>query len=133
MSRSTIVVWLLAVSYMDSRAAEPIQNMSVSTGENVILPCPCSEDTMKLVWQIGEEIVVNHCSDSHIQSHRGFSVGVPLSLVMILVILVGVIVVLHIRKHQERRPRMEVNQDPQAKLPIMDDIPCVTTNMTHFG
>lgn len=211
MSRSTIVVWLLAVSYMDSRAAEPIQNMSVSTGENVILPCPCSEDTMKLVWQIGEEIVVNHCckekdplhesyvnrtqvflsfskgncslllrdvsmndmrtftcyifiqetkiinmhsvglivqvgkesntstisgpspTNSHIQTHRGFSVGVPLSLVMILVILVGVIVVLHIRKHQERRPRMEVNQDPQAKLPIMDDIPCVTTNMTHFG
>ncbi|XP_058248659.1 uncharacterized protein si:dkey-192g7.3 isoform X2 [Hemibagrus wyckioides] len=31
-----------------------------------MLPCPCSEDTNKLVWQIGEETVVNHCCvDDH--------------------------------------------------------------------
>lgn len=202
MTRSAIVVWLLAVSYMNSRAAEQIQNMSVFTGENVILPCPCSEDTKNLVWQIGEEIVVNHCckekdplhesyvnrtqvflsfskgncslllrdvsnndqriftcyvldqekrlkhmhkvrlivevakesnrstindpsttTESHDEPHRGFSVGVLFSLVMILVILAGLIVVLLIRKHQQRRPRMEVKQDPQAKLPIMDHTP----------
>ncbi|KAB5577023.1 hypothetical protein PHYPO_G00205220 [Pangasianodon hypophthalmus] len=202
MSRFAIVVWFLAVSCMDSRAAEPIQYMSVSVGQNVILPCPCSKDTNKLVWQIGEEIVVNHCceeedpphesyvnrtqvflsftkgncslllrdvslNDERIftcyifngeesldhmhevglkvevftavdqgqtssfndpsttkndsEPHTGFSVGVPLSL--ILVILAGLIVALIIRKHQQRRPRMVVIQDPQAKLPIMIHTP----------
>ncbi|MCJ8732508.1 hypothetical protein PDJAM_G00212100 [Pangasius djambal] len=183
MSRFAVVAWFLAVSCMDSRAAEPIQNMIVSVGQNVILPCPCSEDTNKLVWQIGEEIVVNHCCEAedpphesyvnrtqvflsftkgncslllrdvslndvrtftcyifngeesleHMhevglkveendrESHTGFSVGVPLSL--ILVILAGLIVALLIRKHRQRRPRMVVIQDPQAKLPIMNHNP----------
>ncbi|XP_027020458.1 uncharacterized protein si:dkey-192g7.3 [Tachysurus fulvidraco] len=188
MSRFAILVWLLAVSCMDSRATEPNQILNVSVGQSVILPCPCSEDTNKLVWQIGEEIVVNHCctdddplhksyvyrtqlfllntkgncslflrnasrNDEKIftcyvfegkdtlqhsyevelnvmdadltpkpaiiysgpstsEPHTGFKVGVPLSV--ILVILTVLIVALLIRR--QRRPRMVVIQDPQAKL-----------------
>ncbi|GAA6077053.1 uncharacterized protein si:dkey-192g7.3, partial [Tachysurus ichikawai] len=165
-----ILVWLLAVSCMDSRATEPNQILSVSVGQSVTLPCPCSEDTNKLVWQIGEEIVVNHCCtdddplhESYVyrtqlfllntkgncslllrnaslndqkrftcyvfegkdnlqnkyevelnvnEPHTGFKVGVPLSL--ILVLLTVLIVALFIRR--QRRPRMVVIQDPHAKL-----------------
>lgn len=35
--------------------------MTAFVGQDVMLPCPCSEDANKLVWQIGEEKVVNHC------------------------------------------------------------------------
>ncbi|KAK2850120.1 hypothetical protein Q7C36_008903 [Tachysurus vachellii] len=188
MSRFAILVWLLAVSCMDSRATEPNQILNVSVGQSVTLPCPCSEDTNKLVWQIGEEIVVNHCcTDDHplhesyvyrtqlflfntkgncslllrnvsltdekrftcyvfegkdnfqhryevelkvkdavlttnyavpqnylptSKPHTGFKVGVP--LLLILVILTILIVALLIRR--QRRPRMVVIQDPQAKL-----------------
>ncbi|KAM9486277.1 uncharacterized protein Hap1MRO34_006370 [Clarias gariepinus] len=63
MSRTAIVVWILAMSHMDSVAAESIKNMTASVGQSVMLPCPCSEDTESLVWQIGEEIVVNHCCE----------------------------------------------------------------------
>lgn len=197
MLRSAVLVWLSAVSCLDSRAAEPIPILRVSVGESVMLPCPCFEDTKKLVWQIGEEIVVNHCCENkhplhesyvnrtqvflwnknkncslllrdvslndsrnftcyvfdgkenlqqvHVVGlnvtdavfttanlnrtgtpnnqpastpHTGFAVGVPMSL--ILLILTGLIVVLLIRKHRHRGPRMVVIQDPQAKLAIMN-------------
>ncbi|KAK3569351.1 hypothetical protein QTP86_026803 [Hemibagrus guttatus] len=175
---------------MDSRAAEPIQTLSVNVGERVMLPCPCAEDTKQFAWQIGEEMVVNHCcvdkyplnktygkrtqvfllntkgncslllhdvslndqktftchvfegehtGNTYIkESHNvvlkveditkendqspqngqytqdpstGFAVGVPLSL--ILVILTVVIVALLIRKRQ-RRSKMGVIYSPQA-------------------
>ncbi|XP_060785752.1 uncharacterized protein si:dkey-192g7.3 isoform X2 [Neoarius graeffei] len=186
MSRTAIVVWLLAVSCTDRIATKTIQNISVSLGQDVMLPCPCSEDTKKLIWQIGEEIVVNHCcqmkdpvnksyvnrtkvflsftkgncslllhhaimtdmqtftcyildGEKNLQWHKvelkfkdvnqtepypltslptqgsytGFSVGVPLSLMLVL--LGGLIVALVLmRKHKQRRLRMVVVQDPQA-------------------
>lgn len=46
--------------------------MSVSAGQDVMLPCPCSEDTNKLVWQIGEEIVVNHCCKMKDPVHESY-------------------------------------------------------------
>ncbi|TSL16070.1 hypothetical protein Baya_5878 [Bagarius yarrelli] len=145
-----------------SRAGDSIENLSVSVGESVLLPCNCSEDTEKLVWQIGEDIVVNHCceykdplheyyvnrtqvflrntkkncslhlrdvslNDSRkftcwkfdakgdlqeihevglnvTEPHIRFAVGVPVSL--LLLILTGLVVVLLIRKHQHPGPRM---------------------------
>lgn len=38
-----------------------------------MLPCPCSEDTNQLVWQIGEEIVVNHCCGFNHPLHETYS------------------------------------------------------------
>ncbi|KAF5896369.1 sodium channel subunit beta-2-like, partial [Clarias magur] len=62
---TAIVMWILAVSHMDSGTAESMKNMTVSVGKSVMLPCPCSLDTKRLVWQIGEEIVVNHCCEAN--------------------------------------------------------------------
>lgn len=46
--------------------------MNVSVGQDVMLPCPCSEDTDNLVWQIGEEIVVNHCCKTKDPLHESY-------------------------------------------------------------
>lgn len=46
--------------------------MDVFVGQTVMLPCPCSEDTNKLVWQIGEEIVVNHCCEEKYPPHKSY-------------------------------------------------------------
>ncbi|XP_035378835.1 uncharacterized protein si:dkey-192g7.3 isoform X2 [Electrophorus electricus] len=35
------------------------QEVSVFAGDNALLPCKCSEKMMRLVWQIGENKVVN--------------------------------------------------------------------------
>ncbi|KAF7709452.1 uncharacterized protein si:dkey-192g7.3 [Silurus meridionalis] len=67
MSRSAVVMWLLAVFCFDSKAAKTSESINVIAGQNVMLPCPCSEDTERVVWQIGEEIVVNQCCENHPQ------------------------------------------------------------------
>ncbi|XP_062862493.1 uncharacterized protein si:dkey-192g7.3 isoform X2 [Trichomycterus rosablanca] len=56
-SRLVITVLVLSLSFMDIYAAENIQKINVTVGENVLLPCPCPKNTDQVVWQIDDDIV----------------------------------------------------------------------------
>ncbi|XP_076857662.1 uncharacterized protein LOC143511868 [Brachyhypopomus gauderio] len=58
MSRTVVSVCFLALILRDSTAMGISKIVNVSAGDDVFLPCRCSEKFTSVVWQIGEHTLV---------------------------------------------------------------------------